>query len=131
MLDKYKLKRRVLIIIGDENVTGVEPYDANSEQTLAIPESAKIWNGNDFVKLDKYEVLNTNGLIRHLMLNLESYGVYILPITKNELKASKYEDSDITYTNLNKNILKYLIGPYDSESNPKGALVKVITSLKR
>lgn len=130
MLDKYKLKRRVLIIIGDENVTGVEPYDANSEQTLAIPESAKIWNGNDFVKLDKYEVLNTNGLIRHLMLNLESYGVYILPITKNELKASKYEDSDITYTNLNKNILKYLIGPYDSESNPKGALVKVINKLK-
>lgn len=85
---QYSQSRKVVILIGDETVTGVKQLPDDTHDLLSdISKTSRIWDfsKDKFVLLEEDTVFGEDSLIPHLVTQIDEYGVFILPVTCREL----------------------------------------------
>lgn len=87
--------RKILIIIGDQNFYKIK-YNGNYSS-----KNSKVWIGDEFIDYDKSEV-SKNGIIPHLIENLDDYGIYLIPVRSEDI------GKEICFDLLDKDIFNYL-----------------------
>lgn len=132
MISKFSIKRKVVFVICDENFTGVEKYyDGtkfvdNDEYYNVNKELSCIWDWSDhkFIDVETYAKTkqNTYGIIYPLVAALNEYGIFFVPVTKEDLGGNH-----VGYTQLDK-IQALLIG--NSANDDEGELKRIISYLK-